>query len=180
MAFKRIALAVSFLVVAALACNAPGGGGAAPPTATPSVPEEAETPSPPPPAESPIPTVILETPTAEPSPTDTPPPTATNTPAVSAGPLDFPVPTYLDNWRELPDGQIEVTIVVHIEGGAPPFTVFHDVEAFETSERDYPLVFTAVGCSALVHTITVASADGQSVSHGYYIPAPWCITPTPP
>ncbi|HIQ02104.1 MAG TPA: hypothetical protein EYH30_08240 [Anaerolineales bacterium] len=82
-------------------------------------------------------------------------------------------------WQALPDGEYEVTIAIYIEGGAPPFTVHHDLDVFQTSEREYGVVFVARGCSALIHTITVESADGQSVSHEYYIPAPWCVTPSP-
>ena len=82
-------------------------------------------------------------------------------------------------WQLGEGGQYTVTLVIHIEGGMPPFTVRHDLDTFETEERDYPIVFVAAGCGALVHTITVESADGQSVAHPYWIPAPWCVTPTP-
>jgi hypothetical protein len=115
--------------------------------------------------------------------TATPPPAATATPMVggptataeppdSAGPLDFPEPTQLDAW-ESTEGGHKATIIVHISGGAPPFTVYHDAERFETNERDYSLVFTWSGC-VIVKTITVESADGQRVSHDYWIHAPWC------
>ncbi len=69
-----------------------------------------------------------------------------------------------------------MTILIHITGGAPPFTIHHDVDVFETGERDAPIVFRH-GCGAIVHTITVESADGQSVTHDYWIPEevlPWC------
>jgi hypothetical protein len=95
------------------------------------------------------------------------------------GPLDFPVPTALDGYQPTGDGNYEVTIVIHIIGGAPPFTIHHDVETIQTRQRDYPLVFRHGGCSAIIHRITIESADGQSVSHDYFIPVPWCITPGP-
>jgi hypothetical protein len=66
-----------------------------------------------------------------------------------------------------------VTIILRISGGAPPFTVYHDMDAFTAQERDYPLVFIAGGCT-IIHSITVESADGQSVSHDYFIRSPWC------
>lgn len=177
---KRIVLALSALLMMVLACNLPASPPAtqpSAPTVTPFVPQQAETPTLSPAAESPVPTSALASPTAEPSPTSHPPlPRATPT----AGPLGFPVPRPWDAvWRPLPDGQHEVTILIHIGGGRPPFTVHHDLDVFQTSERDYPVVFTARGCSALIHTITVESADGQTVSHEYYIPAPWCVTPSP-
>ena len=99
-------------------------------------------------------------------------PTATTETPVSAGPLDFPKPTQLDAW-ETEDGSYEATIIVHISGGAPPFTIYHDMDVFVTEERDYPIVFNAAGCT-IIHTITVESADGQSVSHQYFIRSPWC------
>ena len=110
--------------------------------------------------------------------TATPPPGATATPTataespVSAGPLDFPEPTRLDAW-EPAEGGHEATIILHISGGAPPFTTYHDMDVFVTEKREYPLVFTASGCS-IIHSITVESADGQSVSHDYFIRSPWC------
>jgi hypothetical protein len=105
--------------------------------------------------------------------TGEPTPEATSEAPVSEGPLDFPRPTQLDAWEGVEDGH-RVTIVVHITGGAPPFTIYHDgVEIETTQERDYPLVFTVGGCT-LTHTITVESADGQSVSHDYFIRGPWC------
>ncbi|MGQ9687123.1 MAG: hypothetical protein ACUVT2_12575, partial [Thiobacillaceae bacterium] len=115
--------------------------------------------------------------TATPGPTATPAPapTDTDTPAPSAGPLSFPEPTRLDAWRDVGGGNYECTIIVHISGGGPPFKVYHDsvVSTSGTDQRDYPLVFTAAGCS-IVHTITVESADGQRYADDYYIPSPWC------
>jgi len=99
-------------------------------------------------------------------------PTATAESPVSAGPLDFPVPTKLDGWKPAEGGH-EATIVVHISGGAPPFTIHHDIDVFVTEERDYPIKFIVAGCT-IVHNITVESADGQKVSHDYYIRSPDC------
>ena len=89
---------------------------------------------------------------------------------VSAGPLSFEEPTSADAIESVQGGH-RVTIVIHIEGGAPPFTIRHDVETFQTSERDYPLVFV-VSKFPIVKTITVRSADDQEVSHDYYIGKP--------
>ena len=182
---KRIFVALLLMTLAALACNAPGAEPTSgpPPTVTPFVPPTEET--------APSPTEAPEEPTStsEPeAPTETTPAlTVTTTPTVtvdaptpeptvppSEGPLDFSVPSSLDNYQPTGEGDYEVTLVIHISGGAPPFTIHHDVETFETSERDYPLVFRHRGCSAIVHTITVESADGQSATHDYYIPVPWC------
>jgi len=99
-------------------------------------------------------------------------PTATTGAPVSAGPLDFPVPTQLDAWETV-EGGYRVTIIVHISGGAPPFTVYHDTDMSVTQERDYPLVFTSGGC-VIVHAITIQSADGQKVSHNYFARIPGC------
>jgi hypothetical protein len=92
---------------------------------------------------------------------------------VSGGPLDFPVPTQLDAWEKSGGGMYKCTIIVRIQGGAPPFTVYQDQTlAGTTDQRDYPLVFESTG-PTILHTIIVESADGQSISHKYYIEAPW-------
>lgn len=90
----------------------------------------------------------------------------------SGAPLEFPMPTGLDGWERVDDAY-RVTIIVHITGGTAPFVVRHDMDSFVTTERAFPLVFTASGCT-IVHTIAVDSSDGQSVSHSYYINSPWC------
>ncbi len=109
-------------------------------------------------------------------PTDTPLPTETPTatPPVSTGPLDFDTPWRLDSWQDLGQGKYECRLVLKITGGAPPYTVHHDLDEFETWQTEPALVFDAHGCGALVHTIKVESADGQSVVHDYFISAPWC------
>ena len=84
------------------------------------------------------------------------------------------MPAALDSWRSLGDGGYEATIILRITGGAPPYTIRHDQDVFITEELSPAIVFTASGCGALVHTIVVASADGQSVAHDYAIPPPWC------
>jgi hypothetical protein len=99
-------------------------------------------------------------------------PTTSGEPPTSAGPLDFPEPTTLDAWERV-NGGYEATIIVRISGGAPPFTIHHDIDTFVTNERNYPLIFRAEKC-AIVKTIVVESADGQRASHDYYIRAPWC------
>lgn len=177
---KRIGLALALIVLAILACNLPQST-VSPPTVTPYVPSEGETPLPPPPVPtqetvaltlSPPSPTSSPTPTLEPTPRPTLPPTQP-----SAGPLSFNQPTALDGYRQLPEGDYEVTLILHITGGAPPFTIRHDVEVFQTSQRDYPLVFRHGGCSAIVHTITIASADGQTAAHDYWIGRemlPWC------
>jgi len=100
------------------------------------------------------------------------PTTVTGEPPVSAGPLDFPTPTQLDGWETIEGGH-RATIIVHISGGAPPFVIYHDTDRFVTDQRDYPIKFRVGGC-AIIHSITVESADGQSVTHDYYIRAPSC------
>jgi len=80
----------------------------------------------------------------------------------------------LDHWQPLPDGKYECKIILRITGGAPPYTVHHDLDVFTTWETNPEIVFTAHGCGPLLHTIIVESADGQSVKHDYWIPAPWC------
>lgn len=186
MRLKRIAVAVSFLTVAVLACNPPTPvpTDAPPPAPSPTSTEQAapgESPAPTEPSPTPeLPPLPSLMPTTEPVvPTNTPGPTATPSPPPSAGPLDFPQPTEVDAWEPQAEGQNRVTIIIHIGGGAPPFTVHHDLDVWETWERDFPIVFNARGCGAMVHTITVESADGQTAVHPYWIPAPWCITPEP-
>ncbi len=172
-------LALIGLVASILACNAPPPPTAdlppvettdalfssplqetAPPTETP--PPATPTPTIPPPTDTPTPTL---------TPTERPTPTA----AVSTGPLDFPVPAALDSWRTLDNGEQEATILLHISGGAPPYTIYHDQNLVTTTWDTTPgIVFRAGGCSALVHSITVNSADGQSVKHDYWIRVPWC------
>ncbi|MEA3339155.1 MAG: hypothetical protein U9R15_04235, partial [Chloroflexota bacterium] len=88
--------------------------------------------------------------------------------------------TWVHSWKPLLNDQYEVVVIVNIRGGAPPFTIEHDHVATEdspTSERDYNLTILTSGCGAIVHNITVKSADGQEVSKDYYIgmdPQPWC------
>lgn len=90
----------------------------------------------------------------------------------SAGPLDFAEPTQLEAWEPV-NGEYKVTIALRIQGGLPSFTIYQDgVEMGVTDNRDYALVFNARGRN-IVHTITVESADGQRVSHDYFIKAPW-------
>jgi hypothetical protein len=174
-------LAFAGLVAAILACNAPTPTPQAVPPAettkaTPTLPPQ-ETPLPSPTATPPqaistsTPEPAIETPSPAPTPTEEPTPTQ----PVSTGPLDFPVPGRLDHWRSLDDIEQEATIILHITGGAPPYTIYHDqVLVTATWKTDPAIVFQARGCGALVHTIIVESADGQSVQHKYWIPAPWC------
>jgi hypothetical protein len=176
-------LALVGLVASILACNAPTATPQGPsPNATPGItatapPQEMPPPSPTQVSPEATPTPVPPAPTETPTPTETalPPETTPRpTPPASAGPLDFAVPTRLDSWRSLPDGTQEATIILHITGGAPPYTIHHDLDVFTTWEADPAIVFEAQGCSALVHTIIVESADGQSVTKEYYIPVPWC------
>ena len=142
------------------------------PQATPTVPESTV-------AEPTVagPTVAEPTATQTPLPTQPPTPSAgrpTPAPPASTGPLDFPEPTRLDSYGPLTDGGFEATITLRITGGAPPYIVHHDLDTFTTEAPNPTIVFEAQGCSALVHTIIVESADGQRVQHDYWIPAPWC------
>jgi hypothetical protein len=144
------------------------------PTSVPPTPTETPEPSPTavPPTATPSPAPTTPVPTTPP-PTDTPTPEPSPTSPPSQGPLSFPVPTQLDGY-ESAQGGYRCLIVVRISGGAPPFTVHHDVDQFVTNDRDYYLYFMASGCGAIIHTIRVDSSDGQSVSESYWIPAPWC------
>jgi hypothetical protein len=90
------------------------------------------------------------------------------------GPLDFPEPTRLDHLQPLASGEYKCTIIVRIIGGGAPYTIHHDLDVFTTWENDPAIVFKARGCGKIVHTMAVESADGQTVSHDYSIPAPWC------
>ena len=178
---KRYALtilALIGLVASILACNAPPPQDLAPtettgdpPTPPPQDTAPPPTETPPPPISTPTEHPPTETPTLTPTPTEQPAPTE----AVSTGPLSFPAPAMLDSWQTLPDGKQEATIILHILGGAPPYTIYHDQTLVATTWETTPaIVFQAQGCSALVHAITVESADGQSVKHDYWIPVPWC------
>lgn len=184
--YAMMVLAFIGLVASILACNVPTPTPTVPqapsPTETPYVPATLPPQETVPPSPTEPPTETLPpTPTQWFPPTNTPtpqvaPPRVTPTPTtpVSAGPLDFPVPTALDHWRPLPEGKYECTIILRITGGAPPYIVHHDVDVFTTWETNPKIVFTAHGCGAIVHTIKVESADGQTVSHGYFIEVPWC------
>ena len=111
-------------------------------------------------------------PTATPAPRE-PTPTPTPEPQESAGPLSFPKPTRLDGWTAVEGGK-RAEIHLNISGGAPPFTVYHDITLIgETQERFFNLTFVTNECT-LNHSIRVDSSDGQSVSHSYWIEAPWC------
>ena len=191
-------LALIGLVAGVLACNAPmTTREATPPSMTPAA--ESATPAqdttlPSPTQTSPQATPTVPEPTvaeptvagptvAEPTATQTPLPTQPPTPSagrptpaapVSTGPLDFPEPARLDSYRPLTDGGFEATITLRITGGAPPYIVHHDMDTFTAKAPNPAIVFEAQGCSALVHTIIVESADGQRVQHDYWIPAPWC------
>jgi hypothetical protein len=180
MKLKQIGLAVVFVVLATLACDVPTPQPAAPPpTVTPYTPAQMDDPT----AE---PDTSVEDPTAtpEPEPTETPEPEPTTEPQptntvepVSTGPLDFEAPTWVHAWEQLPDGQVNVTLLVPIRGGAPPFTVRHELDSYQTSERDFLLTFPRAGCSGMAFSITVESSDGQSVTHDYWIGVEmqaWC------
>jgi hypothetical protein len=93
--------------------------------------------------------------------------------------LNFEPPVWVHAWEEQPDGQIKVVLMIHIEGGAPPFTIEHEHRVVsETSERDAPIeVMRGAGCSPMVYNITVRSSDGQTATEDYWIgieKQPWC------
>ncbi|HDQ71667.1 MAG TPA: hypothetical protein ENN19_06165 [Chloroflexi bacterium] len=171
------------LVLAILACNAPtptpvelspspGGvesqdtplpSATQPPIDTPTLETLSETPTP----------TVTETLTE--TPTETPTELPTSTKPVSSGPLDFTPPTTLDHWEPTGAGEMTATFTVEIIGGAPPYDLYHDVEYVKTTWKTNPqITFRARGCSGIVHTITVKSADGQIVKHDYWISPPWC------
>ncbi len=188
---KKIALVLLFLLLATLACNTPTTRVpvTAPPTVTPFVAATEERPTA---TLSPEPVVG---PTTEPTvqPTETVAPTVgptarptvaatatTRPPTVppSAGPLDFQPPGWIDGYDPLPEGRYRVYVTIHISGGAPPFTVYQENQLVaESSLRDLQFNFERTGCAAIVYTIVVQSADGQRVSHDYWIGVdqqPWC------
>jgi hypothetical protein len=175
---KPTRLALLALLAASLACNMPARTIRSTEQPTKADVDMLETPAPvapeptatsgPQPAPTTTPTPAA---TATPAPTATE--TATPTPSSSSGPLGFEPPSTLDSWRPLPDGAYECTIILQVSGGAPPYTVSHDVESFTTSQKMPSIVFRAHGTGALVHTIKVESADGQTVEHAYWIKAPW-------
>lgn len=117
--------------------------------------------------------------------TATPPPSQPATPAAaeptataegaeeppsSAGPLDFSLPNRVHG--EHIEGGHEGTIPVEISGGAPPFTIEHGPETYETQERAYGVPFrTASG--HINGSIVVTSADGQRIEHDYWIEGDW-------
>jgi hypothetical protein len=192
MANKRCVLVFLILVVTAIVVSAcfpatpasPTEG--VPATVTPVAPTAT---SPPTETPTPLPTNTPE-PTDEPTPepTDTPVPTPTATteptstpkpqPPKSTGPLDFPQPEWVYMWEKQPDGNVKVVVEVVITGGAPPFTVKHDGNVVgKTWERSFLVDFLHMGCSGIGHTITVESADGQSITHDYWLHVDrldWC------
>jgi hypothetical protein len=115
--------------------------------------------------------VVIATDTPVP-PTDTPRPRPRATPT-SAGPLDFT--HWLGGWSLISKAEDEYEYIIHIEvtGGSPPYVYHHDLETFDIPD----IPGRARGCTPLVHTIQVDSADGQSVRRDYWYPAPWCPTP---
>ncbi len=167
-------LAILGLVVAILACNAPTPTPEEEPSPSPGGIEAQDTPLPSmtlAPTNTPTLTVIPDTPTPTETPTESPTPTA----PVSTGPLDFNPPTRLDHWEEVENGEISAVFTVEIIGGAPPYDLYHDVEFVKTTWKTDPqITFRARGCSGIVHTITVKSADGQIAKHDYWISPPWC------
>ncbi|RLC66024.1 MAG: hypothetical protein DRI48_05660 [Chloroflexi bacterium] len=176
--FRLMALALIGLMAGILACNAPTPTPPEPsPTATIDVSPTStphKTPTPSTVQKSPTPTSPTVTETLTPTEEITPTVQPTPTPPISTGPLDFPVPTALHHWESLPDGRNEATIKLQIIGGAPPYVIHHDLDVFVTWDDTPEITFTAQGCSAIVHTIAVESADGQIARHDYWIPPPWC------
>jgi hypothetical protein len=115
-----------------------------------------------------------------PPPTDTPepPPPPTSTPEpVSEGVLDFVEPRWVHGW-EPREGGVKVYVKITITGGAPPFTIRHDVPVHgETMDREYIIDFEWAGCGSITHSVTVESADGQSLKKDYWLAGsehPWC------
>jgi hypothetical protein len=195
MTHKRFSftLALIVLAAAALACNAPTASPALqnpPPTVTPYVagtsPAETVPAAPTIPAETQAAATAKTPPeaTATPTPTETPTPTATlPTPTatrrpVNEGPLDFAAPTSVYSWEQQADGAVRVVLKITITGGAPPFTVSHGgVVDGQTWEREYYIHFVRQGCGGIPQSITVQSADGQTISKDYWIGVeqqPWC------
>jgi hypothetical protein len=186
---KRCVFVVLVLVVTAMTLSACFLPPPASPTEEPVPTATSQPPATSPPTSAPLPTDT-------PEPTDTPPPeptiaptqmpTTTSEPTLtplprppkSEGPLDFKEPTWIHEWTKLPDGNVKVVVKVEITGGAPPFTVYHDGALVgKTWERECLVEFLKLGCSGAAHTITVESADGQSLTKDYWIDKDmmeWC------
>ena len=189
-------LALSGLIFTSLACSLAGPETTpvpAQPTQAPASPAPAAQPTvaPPTKVQIEIPTVAptvageaLPTDTATPSvtPSPTPTTTATQTPQpatatptkkpVNAGPLAFSYEFVAI--KRNPNNQAVLTIKVTATGGAGGYTYYHD------EQKQAGAVFDVLGTCGrpFNHTLKVTSADGQSMSAGYFT-AGACPTPTP-
>jgi LysM repeat protein len=111
-------------------------------------------------------------PTNTPTPTETLIPTETPIPA----PLQITSINLLNADRDAsrpPNGAIGY-VQVNITGGIAPYTIYHD----EVPQFSNPMgILTECG-GQMVHTVRVVSADGQSVTQGYFFGPVNCPEPT--
>ncbi len=125
------------------------------------------------------PATVVVAPTGEPA-TATPTPTATKVAAparkptpTSAGPLEFTLEFGQSQPRK-GDRKVQLTVIVHIRGGVPPYQVIED-ELFPqpttTRVDGVEYVRDWHDCSpAEPHSITVVSADGQKSIQNVMLP----------
>lgn len=192
---KRIGWFIGFLVIAALACNAPLGGNGTPsppppatsaetiqpiqtPTITPTAgpgPATEETPTLLP-TFTPIPvTPSLEsTLTRTPTPTGTSPssPNATPTEEASSGPLSF---TYTIEWEVSSEnpGIAIATVTMNATGGGGGYQYFRDDLPVDGPVFQYQWAT----CRGNPGSLRVDSADGQSARVDYFETPPCPATP---
>jgi hypothetical protein len=170
----RVALmaAAMSVVLALAACSSKPAAPTAPPapaaTTAPSAPDSQPTSAPTQPQPTTAPTIAattIVTPTATPGKGVVPKPT-------SAGKLDFTIEFGPSAPRQ-GDNKVQVTIILHITGGAPPFQVQEDGMQQKVTKRvdgvEYVRDWHNCGLDE-PHTFTVISADGQKASLKTMIP----------
>lgn len=93
---------------------------------------------------------------------------ATTTPsAVANAPLSF---TWaVSDWRPA-DPNYVATIVVHAQGGQPPYTYYHDGQ--KQAANTFEVVWRR--CRPKPGSIAVADAGGARISTPYWLQAPYC------
>ncbi len=177
-----------FCAVAAMALLAGCSSPQPAPTAPPAPSATAPLPAVPtvPPTLPPAPTATAVLPTVTPPAAVTPPAdaTATLTPtatpgqpvvapkATSAGKLEF-VLEFKPSPPRKGDNKIQVTVVLRVKGGRPPYTVLEDnmTQTVTTSGDSVQYVRDWHNCGpAEPHTITLVSGDSQRASEAVGIP----------
>jgi len=182
--YTMLALVSVVAIFALAAC----GASAPTPTPLPTIPPTVTKEPPPPPTSTsaltntpqPDATSTRVQPSATPAETNTPvpSPTATRRQVVappkptSAGVLEFT----LEFGQSAPrkgDDKVQMTVILHIKGGAPPFQVLEDNIPQDTSKTIDGLQYVRDwhDCKpADPHTITLVSGDGQQTSQAVMVP----------